>query len=700
MVQVVPPNDTEASVADDRCLPAFQRPPVPMTEFAGTFHLMLIGVDLYETEALKSLNGCVNDIDAVEALFMEPPGCGCPPERVRVTRLVSTDLPRGARGGPHVSERGATREDILAGLSELVDAVRPEDRVHVHYSGHGGQYRWKDARGSATGLWSEGLLTSDGAWVTDVELNHWIGALADMTDHVTVVLDCCHASGATRGWTDSSPDVATRGGGSGIPAPGADGLVLPPDRTPDPGGFHGRILGPDPRYVLLAACQSHEEAQEKIVADGARRGLLTHSLVRSLARVDSAGGRRDLRWADLWPDLLETAASAAREQPTVPPQQPWLIGRPERRVFGGAWKPQDLGFAIRIDGDGRFRVRAGTLMGVTPGTELGVYASKPDRFPSLGSDEDLAARVGTVSVVSAERTLALCAPLEPFELPEGARARVVRPLPAERLRVRMEPHDGALAADLERSDFLRVLGPEEADHELLVTGDAEKGWTIADEVDPRVARVPAGLGDALRAGLEHYARYNQVLRLATSCVDLELQGSLSIRFLEVRDETEALGLVGPAYEAWLDALPELPKENGVYSIRDATGFVASARNASGHKLRVFLFDCAAGGQAYYLRDLELRAGERGVFWWGGQQGQALFAEPTGHGARTVDRFVAVGTTSAKAELASMGTEHSVQEVVDAASRRSRDARGVRLRKPVSNPELWTATVVPLVISTS
>ena len=51
-------------------------------------HAVLIGCDAYPAD-FSSLAGCVNDIDAVEALLLDPPGIGLPPERIRVTRLAA-----------------------------------------------------------------------------------------------------------------------------------------------------------------------------------------------------------------------------------------------------------------------------------------------------------------------------------------------------------------------------------------------------------------------------------------------------------------------------------------------------------------------------------------------------------------------------------------------------------------------------------
>ncbi len=669
------------------------------------FHVLLIGVDRYD-RVLSNLHGCVNDIDSVERLFTEPPGVGFPAERIRVTRLASRQEGSGGDGSSDLDEHGATRAEILDSLEGLWKAVSPGDRVHVHYSGHGGQFAWKK-NGTETGAWSEGLLTSDGDWVTDTEMNAWLHAIASKTEDVTVVLDCCHSSGVTRG-AEQPPETASRGGAGAdeLPAPGESGLRLPPTGETS---ASEPLKHPGTPYVVLAACQTHEFAQEKIPPGGIRQGMLTYSFVTTLSGVGTGEERAELKWADVWPDVLETAAAAAAERPTVPKQQPWLIGRPERKVFGGPWQMQDLGYAVAAQ-DGKFRVRAGSLMGVTKGAELAVYGPDPARFPDIGSAEDLAARVGTLTVESAGRTHAV-AVLVSGEVPAQARARLVKPVAAEELRVALESMEDDVVATLDGSAHLRVVASDADDPEVWVDGSKAAGWTIRDIVDPRVATCPANETESLRRGLEHYAKYNQVLRLAHSCVDIELQGSLDAKFLrvELEDARRAATLDGDEFVAWLSGLPELPRKDGVYFIAEQTYFVVSAENRSNKKLRLFLFCCAAGGQAQYLDDMELRGsfegsdgtlqpGERNVFWFAGKRGDPFQAVLTGTGSEIVDQYVVVGTNVLDAELRAMGTDHSVQDVITPPP----SARGAGGPPPpaeaVENPELWTATVVPMIVS--
>ena len=677
----------------------------------SVFHLLLIGVDRYD-RALKHLKGCVNDIDAIERLFMEEPGVGYPRDRIRVTRLES-NLGEPASRGPEVVRGGATREDVLNALEELADSVERGDRVHIHYSGHGGQYAWK-TDGVETGTWLEGLRTSDGDWVTDQEVNAWVHELASKTDDVTVVLDCCHSSGVSRGArAEDDADSATRGG-SGSEA------VAPPEasrlRLPSRGLAEGRTKRPGAPYVVLAACLAHEEAQEKKTSDGVRNGMLTYSFVKTVSTFEDPEVRAALRWGDLWPDLLETAANAAAEAPTVKSQQPWLIGRPGRRVFGGPWENQDLGYSVKLR-DGKFVVRAGTLMGITEGARLAVYGPEPSRFPEIGSEDDLSARVGVLVVDRAGRTTSTAVPSgTAFELPASARCRLVKPVEAERLRVRLETMEEAVVAALRESPRLHVLEEGADEPECTVTGSSVSGWVILNDLELSVASCPAEEVGALRKGLEQYASYNQVLRLAHSCVDIELQSGIDVRFLAVgqEDARNAAELSGTEFAAWLKGRPELPRQDGVYVVPPDTVYVPTAENLLDRTLRLFLFCCTAAGQAMWISEMELRStftskdgteqpGQRDVFWFRKKRGESYRAT-IGDADEEMDRWVVVGTTALDAELQSMGTDTDVQTAIHREVTRSRGVEPARSRgvEPASppeepNPELWVASIIPLVI---
>ena len=107
-----------------------------------TYHVLLIGIDRYPP-GYNSLGGCVNDIDAIERLLLDPPGIGIPPEQIRVTRLAATFADRTSTSRFQAETLTPTKINLIQALQALAGpAVKPSDRVLIYYSGHGDEKLW------------------------------------------------------------------------------------------------------------------------------------------------------------------------------------------------------------------------------------------------------------------------------------------------------------------------------------------------------------------------------------------------------------------------------------------------------------------------------------------------------------------------------------------------------------------------------
>src|SRR5690242_3304813 len=102
---------------------------------APVYHVLLIGVDAYPAD-YNSLQGCINDIDAVEAVLRDSQA-----GELRITRLVA---PRHPNGDPPAPQPDLpTRANIVRALQRLAQPdVSAADRVLIYYSGHGDQKQW------------------------------------------------------------------------------------------------------------------------------------------------------------------------------------------------------------------------------------------------------------------------------------------------------------------------------------------------------------------------------------------------------------------------------------------------------------------------------------------------------------------------------------------------------------------------------
>lgn len=670
-----------------------------MEEATTRYHALLIGCDSYAPPT-NSLSGCVNDIDAIEALLLTTDGTGLKSDCISITRLAAPGDGAASTSRYVAETKLPVKENILAALQQLAgEQVGPQDRVLIYYSGHGGQR----LRG---GEWHECLIATDGQSIDDDEMNALIVAIAQRTGDVTVVLDCCHSAGATR-------DIA------GEPEHGATRMALLPEQaeeTTDPLPAHvpltrgTRMLqATDPDYIVVAACLADEKAQEDTL-DGKTHGFLTYSLLQSVAALP-VEQRADLRWMDIWPTLvhqLQRTASATERTA----QHPWVIGHAARHIFGGPWKKVDPGFQITAHAGGSYTVQAGTLVGFTEGAMVGIYGRATEHFAPVDSEQDRQDRLGTLTVTSAgpSTCTAHALDLKTRTLPVGARVRLLVPGKSERLRVAVDPATPDPTPVLQQSSLLQIVTPELGLTPEVVVERTAQGWQISNALNPGLAHVrlmlPADHAaieqaqDALRSGVEGYAPYNRVLRLAKTCNDPDLDQKIDVKILDCTD-ADALARVKATGTTKKPALPELGRtRNGTYTIPAGGSFCLNLMNMYYQTLYVSIFNCTAYGAVECIGEKSIKADtDVETFWHPNELGRPLRAKPDDPTRDTVDRFVIVATTKAGVDLRGLKRKNTIQQIIDAQLSAVAKGRGTDVDEaPVSKTERWTAQIVELIIT--
>ena len=245
-----------------------------MSESTPNLYALLVGIDCYMPNRLpdgslyKNLGGSVRDIMRVEAFLKDD--LKVPPDRIlKLTASPSTEDEKKPLESP---EKLPTRNNIIDNLRKLGDMAPVGSQVYFHYSGHGGRAKtvFEDIKG--VGEIDEGLVptdlgTSEGQYLRDIELAHLLQELVKKELVVTVILDCCHSGGATRG------DAEIRG--SDV----EDDKPLQPHHKPVASleelkatwelltgvGTRGLKAGGLPEsndYVVIAACRQNEYAYE------------------------------------------------------------------------------------------------------------------------------------------------------------------------------------------------------------------------------------------------------------------------------------------------------------------------------------------------------------------------------------------------------------------------------------------------------
>lgn len=149
----------------------------------------LVGINYIDTQS--ELNGCYNDVVNVAQYLRSTLGYVA-----TGSIAVLTDGNRGAVGT--ASALPPTRQNIIAGLTNLVAGMIPGDEAVFHFSGHGSLVR--DTNGDeATGLDSclcpldyAVPASAGGGMITDDEIRTLLVNKVPRGARLYVILDCCH----------------------------------------------------------------------------------------------------------------------------------------------------------------------------------------------------------------------------------------------------------------------------------------------------------------------------------------------------------------------------------------------------------------------------------------------------------------------------------------------------------------------------
>jgi hypothetical protein len=250
---------------------------------------------------VSDLAGCVNDIELVADVLVEHHGF----DDGGITKLVD----------PH-----NTRDEIFDALEELVDATEDGDVALVYYSGHGSQAPDDSGDEDAAG-YDETIVPSDSGRsddfpvrdIIDDELNSYVMALADKTEHATFIFDSCHSGSVDR---EALPRI-------GEPVTNIR-AILPADRPPEGERRMARDMPPTERrmargatgileqgrYVLIAGCRD-EQTSKETVFEGRRHGALTYYLMLAM------GSGQEMTVSQAFEQATEGVKNSVRDQDPV-----------------------------------------------------------------------------------------------------------------------------------------------------------------------------------------------------------------------------------------------------------------------------------------------------------------------------------------------------------------------------------------------
>jgi hypothetical protein len=262
-------------------------------------HALLIGVDRYSQNGRPALglypdlHGAANDAERLCRFLLER---GMPRERIR--KLTAP------QDGREEASESPTYENIVAEMERLHTKARPGDRILITFSGHGGRVPTRCPEEKGPDGIDEVLVPGRIAdlrtrYLHDVELAVLLRRMRDQGLLVTLVLDCCHAGGLSRksqvrgtGEIDRSERpreslVASRAELARtwrkLRGRRQRSLTVASGWLPDPQG-----------YVLLAACQAYQLAEESPRDALGKGGAFTWWLLDAARRLGNHATCREL----------------------------------------------------------------------------------------------------------------------------------------------------------------------------------------------------------------------------------------------------------------------------------------------------------------------------------------------------------------------------------------------------------------------
>lgn len=338
-------------------------------------YALLVGVDAYRPP-LPKLNGGRNDVEAA-------------------ARYLASRIPAAELFTECLIDEQATRRAVIDGFRGHLGRAGAGDTALFWFSGHGSQAPVPPefARLEPTGR-MQTVLCVDSRHngvpdLLDKELRILIAEVAGRGAHVAVVLDCCHADGASRSapakelLTLGVPALGVRWAARLDSAPPAEGLLpelrllaasagISADTQTGPGNAASRLAAPD--HVSLAACHSNQVAFEAPDSEHQYRGLFSAALLNQLGRLGPGATYRELMAGV----RCRVEGTAPTQRPVLFPEHAQIVDQP---FLGGPLRTAQSAMSMRFL-HGSWEIDAGACHGMTAGagqdqTQIGVYGVEP-----------------------------------------------------------------------------------------------------------------------------------------------------------------------------------------------------------------------------------------------------------------------------------------------------------------------------------
>ncbi|MDF5723106.1 MAG: caspase family protein [Rhizonema sp. PD37] len=263
-----------------------------------SIYALLVGIDEYDPASIMtipSLEGCVNDIKAVEAYL-----------RGRVTKDSEWKLIDNSDRPWVLTNQQATREAVIQGFEEHLCQAESDDVVLFYYAGHGAQEKAPqeflkiEADGLDETIVCYNSRTQASRDLADKELSYLISKVAQKNPHIVIVLDCCHSGSGTR---DVSSEIKVRRSPVDSRERSLDSFIFKSDLSALDEILNSAksmeqkttsLVLPTGKHVILSACRDYELAKEYLGDNGEPRGVFSYFLINTLQSTNGNISYKDL----------------------------------------------------------------------------------------------------------------------------------------------------------------------------------------------------------------------------------------------------------------------------------------------------------------------------------------------------------------------------------------------------------------------
>ncbi|WP_414624476.1 caspase family protein [Calothrix sp. CCY 0018] len=484
---------------------------------ANKIYALLVGIDNYSPlSGVNSLQGCVNDIEAIEK-YLE----------IATQKKISTENEKKWElATQKLTNQLATRKAVIDGFEQHLSQADSEDVVFFYYAGHGSYetvpnvFENLELNGRIETLVCHDSRTSGVPDLADKELSYLIEKVAKNNPHILIVLDSCHSGTATR-----DPEVVERQTNFNGNTRDLKDFIFNQEWI----NYRLSDSYKPPKHIAISACRDFQTAKEHTGSDGKRRGAFSYFLTEALVRTNGS-----LSYANLVQDINALITGKVKEQsPQIEAKSDDLI----QTFLGGAAgeRISYLTFNYDKQKNNSWVINGGILHGIRPTTEGETLLAI---FPQGSTQEQLQ---NIDNAICKAKLTKVFAEVSVAEIIEGNSVlsedeplwAIVTQVPLPKLKVSFQGE--AAGVELARTELAKVNSGQpslfvretesltDADYYLEAV-DGQFWIKQPSDKEPLVAPVPelpqnqgytAKDAETIIKRLEHIARWKNILELKT-----------------------------------------------------------------------------------------------------------------------------------------------------------------------------------------